>query len=133
MKTFLSLLVISIALNIFSQNIKSEDLKYNYVKLPSTPIQPRILNYQSYLSSSSDEENAKILAEYEKAKAQADADYDREMAEYPMKVKAADEKYEKAMAEYNDKSLAKKILEKQFLNDLPHPCFRNLHHKKILG
>ena len=121
MKTFLSLLVISIALNIFSQNIKSEDLKYNYIKLPSTPIQPRILNYQSSLSSSSDEENAKILAEYEKAKAQADADYDREMAEYPMKVKAADEKYEKAMAEYNDKSLAKKILEKQLLNENTKP------------
>jgi hypothetical protein len=124
---------------IFGQNIKSEDLKYNYVKLPTTPIQPRVANYQSSLSSASDEENAKILAQYEKDKAQADADYDREMAEYPVKVKAADEKYEKAMAEYNDKSLAKKILEKQLLNEntkpvkdyVPQPYKRNVSKPDI--
>ena len=124
---------------VFGQNIKSEDLKYNYVKLPTTPIQPRVANYQSSLSSASDEENAKILAQYEKDKAQADADYDREMAEYPVKVKAADEKYEKAMAEYNDKSLAKKILEKQLLNEntkpvkdyVPQPYKRNVSKPDI--
>ena len=124
---------------VFGQNIKSEDLKYNYVKLPTTPIQPRVANYQSSLSSASDEENAKILAQYDKDKAQADADYDREMAEYPVKVKAADEKYEKAMAEYNDKSLAKKILEKQLLNEntkpvkdyVPQPYKRNVSKPDI--
>jgi hypothetical protein len=106
---------------LFGQNIKSEDLKYNYIKLPTNPIQTKVANYQSSLSSASDEENAKILAQYEKDKAQADADYDREMAEYPAKVKAADEKFEKAMADYNDKSLAKKILEKQLLNENTKP------------
>ncbi len=119
----LNLFVLSFILSrfLFGQNIKSEDLKYNYIKLPTTPIQPKVANYQSSLSSASDEENAKILAQYEKDKAQADTDYDREMAEYPNKVKAADEKFEKAMAEYNDKSLAKKILEKQLLNENTKP------------
>lgn len=124
---------------VFGQNIKSEDLKYNYVKLPTTPIQPRVANYQSSLSSASDEENAKTLAQYEKDKAQADADYDREMAEYPVKVKTADEKYEKAMAEYNDKSIAKKVLEKQLLNEstkpvkdyVPQPYKRNVSKPDI--
>jgi hypothetical protein len=110
-----------LAVNCMAQNIKSEDLKYNYVKLPSNPIQPRVLNYQSSLSSSSDEENSKLMAEYEKEKARADADYDREMAEYPIKLKAADEKYEKEMAAYNEKSLGKKILEKQLLNENTKP------------
>jgi len=43
------------------------------------------------------------------------------MAEYPLKVKAADEKYEKEMAAYNEKSIGKKILEKQLLNEDTKP------------
>ncbi len=119
---------------VFGQSLKSEDLRYNYIKLPTNPLQPRVANYTSSLSSSSDEENAKIMAQYEKDVAQAEADYQREMNEYPLKVKAADEKYEKAMAEYNEKSLAKKILEKQLLNEntkpvkdyFPQPYKRNV-------
>ena len=139
MKQNLFILFFTLTGFLFGQNIKSEDLKYNYIKLPTTPIQPKVANYQSSLSSASDEENAKILAQYEKDKAQADADYDREMAEYPVKVKAADEKFEKAMAEYNDKSLAKKILEKQLLNEntkpvkdyVPQPYKRNVSKPDI--
>ena len=67
------------------QNLKSEDLRYNYIKLPTNPLQPRVANYSSSLSSSSDEENAKIVAQYEKDVAQAEADYQREMNEYPNK------------------------------------------------
>jgi hypothetical protein len=139
MKQNLFILFFTLTGFLFGQNIKSEDLKYNYIKLPTTPIQPKVANYKSSLSSASDEENAKILAQYEKDKAQADADYDREMAEYPVKVKAADEKFEKAMAEYNDKSLAKKILEKQLLNEntkpvkdyVPQPYKRNVSKPDI--
>jgi hypothetical protein len=122
MKTnILLLFVFSLCSQLFGQNVKSEDLKYNYVKLPSTPIQPRIINYVSSLSSASDEENAKLLAEYEAEKAKADAEYEAAMAEYPLKVKAADEKYEKELAAYNEKSLGKKILEKQLLNEDTKP------------
>lgn len=110
-----------ITVALFGQNLKSEDIKYNYSKLPTNPIQPRVANYMSSMSSSSDEENAKMLAQYEKDKAQAEADYQREMAEYPGKVKAADEKFEKEMAAYNEKSLAKKIVEKQLLNENTKP------------
>jgi hypothetical protein len=134
MKTSFLFLFLLIVCQLFGQNIKSEDLKYKYIKLPSNPIQPRILNYESSLSSASDEENAKIMAEYEKEKARADADYERELAEYPVKVKAADEKYEKDLAAYNEKSLGKKILEKQLLNEntkpvkdyVPQPYKRNV-------
>jgi hypothetical protein len=121
MKISFLIVLLLVSVSFFAQNVKSEDLKYNYVKLPSNPIQPRVLNYQSSLSSSSDEENAKLIAEYEKEKARADVDYEREMAEYPIKLKAADEKYEKEMAAYNEKSLGKKILEKQLLNENTKP------------
>ncbi|NBU47508.1 MAG: hypothetical protein EBS34_08730 [Flavobacteriales bacterium] len=115
------LLVLITVTTALGQNLKSEDLRYNYIKLPTNPIQPRVLNYLSSMSSSSDEENAKIMAQYEKDMAQAEADYQREMSEYPAKLKAADEKYEKELAAYNDKSLAKKILEKQLLNENTKP------------
>ena len=122
MKTTLFMLcVFFIGCQLFGQNVKTEDLKYTYIKLPSHPIQPRIVDYESSLSSASDEENAKLLAEYEAEKLKADADYEREMAEYPLKVKAADEKYEKELAVYNEKSLGKKILEKQLLNEDTKP------------
>lgn len=121
MKNSFFLAISLMAGTLLGQSVKSEDLKYNYSKLPTNPLQPRVANYQSSLSSSSDEENAKLLAQYEKDKAQAEADYQREMSEYPGKVKAADEKFEKEMAAYNEKSLTKKIVEKQLLNENTKP------------
>lgn len=139
MKNSFFLAISLMAGTVLGQSVKSEDLKYNYSKLPTNPLQPRVANYQSSLSSSSDEENAKLLAQFEKDKAQAEADYQRELAEYPGKVKAADEKYEKEMAAYNEKSLGKKILEKQLLNEntkpvkdyIPQPYKRNVPQPNV--
>jgi hypothetical protein len=49
MKTSFLFLFLLIVCQLFGQNIKSDDLKYKYIKLPSNPIQPRILNYESFL------------------------------------------------------------------------------------
>lgn len=121
MKLLLVVLVAFLAGNVYSQSVKSEDVKYTYVKLPTNPVQSKVSNYQSMITSSSEAENAKILSQFEKDKALAEADYQRELAEYPAKAKTADEKYEKEMAAYNAKSTATKVIEKQLLNENSKP------------
>ena len=110
-----------ISFTFFAQNLKTEDITYNYVKLPTTPLQPKPESYSSYVTASYEEENKKIMAQYEADVAQAEADYQRDLADYPNKVKAADEKYEKDMAAWNEKGLASKIIEKQVLNENNKP------------
>ncbi|MFM6934777.1 MAG: hypothetical protein ACKOXP_04990 [Flavobacteriales bacterium] len=105
----------------FGQSVKSEDITYTYVKLPTNPIQPKIENYYSNITSSAEATNAKLMAEYEAEKARAEADYQRELADYPAKVKAADDKYAKEMEVYNAKSTATKVIEKQILNENTKP------------
>ena len=121
MKLALSFLVASFVGVAFGQNVKSEDITYTYVKLPTNPIQPKVENYYSTITSSAEATNAKLMAEYEAEKARAEADYQREMADYPAKVKAADDKFAKEMEVYNAKSTATKVIEKQILNENTKP------------
>ena len=110
-----------ISFTFFAQNLKTEDITYNYVKLPTSPLNPKPDSYSSYVTASYEEENKKLLVQYEADKAQAEADFQRETAEYPNKVKAADEKFEREMAAWNEKGLASKIIEKQVLNENNKP------------
>jgi hypothetical protein len=105
----------------FAQSVKSEDITYTYVKLPTNPIQLKVDNYYSTITSSSEAANAKLLAEFEADKARAEADYQRELSDYPAKVKAADDKFAKEMEVYNAKSVATKVIEKQLLNENTKP------------
>jgi hypothetical protein len=110
-----------ISFTFFAQNLKTEEITYNYVKLPTSPLQPKPESYSSYVTASYEEENKKLMVQYEADKAQAEADFQRETAEYPNKVKAADEKYEREMAAWNEKSMTSKIIEKQVLNENNKP------------
>lgn len=121
MKLSLSLILTCLVGMSFAQSVKSEDITYTYVKLPTNPVQPKVDNYYSTITSSAEAENAKLMAEYEAEKARAEADYQREMADYPAKVKAADDKYAKEMEVYNAKSTATKVIEKQLLNENTKP------------
>jgi hypothetical protein len=105
----------------FAQSVKGEEITYTYIKLPSNPVTPKPTNYLSYVTSSYEAENQKLLAQYEADKALAEADYQREMAELPNKQKAADEKYEREMKAWNEKSTASKIIESKVLNENNHP------------
>jgi hypothetical protein len=105
----------------FSQSVKSEDVTYTYVKLPTNPISPKVDSYFSMITSAADAENAKLQADYEAEKALAEADYQRQMQDYPARQKAADDNYAKAMEAYNTKSTATKIIEKQLLNENNKP------------
>ncbi len=121
MKLSLSFILTCLVGMSFAQSVKSEDITYTYVKLPTNPVQPKVDNYYSTITSSAEAENAKLMAEYEAEKARAEADYQREMADYPAKVKAADDKYAKEMEVYNAKSTATKVIEKQLLNENTKP------------
>ncbi|MEY4289626.1 MAG: hypothetical protein RLZZ30_1714 [Bacteroidota bacterium] len=121
MKLSLSFILTCLVGMSYAQSVKSEDITYTYVKLPTNPVQPKVDNYYSTITSSAEAENAKLMAEYEAEKARAEADYQREMADYPAKVKAADDKYAKEMEVYNAKSTATKVIEKQLLNENTKP------------
>lgn len=121
MKLSLSFILTCLVGMAYAQSVKSEDITYTYVKLPTNPVQPKVDNYYSTITSSAEAENAKLMAEYEAEKARAEADYQREMADYPAKVKAADDKYAKEMEVYNAKSTATKVIEKQLLNENTKP------------
>ena len=121
MKLTLSLILTSFIGLVYGQSVKSEDITYTYVKLPTNPIQPKVDNYYSVITSSAEGENAKLMAQFEADKARAEADYQRELADYPAKVKAADDKFAKEMEVYNAKSTATKVIEKQLLNENTKP------------
>jgi hypothetical protein len=120
-KTFLFLLILILTLNLTAQNIKSEDITYNFIKLPLKPVSPKVENYNSSITAIYEAENNKLLALFEADKARAEADYQREMSEYPAKIKAADDKYEREMKAWDEKSTALKIVEKQLLNENNRP------------
>jgi hypothetical protein len=115
------LFILLLALNLSAQNIKSEDITYSFIKLPSKPVMPKVENYNSSITATYEAENNKLLALFEADKARAEADYQREMSEYPAKLKAADDKYAKEMQAWDEKSTALKIVEKQLLNENNRP------------
>ena len=120
-KTFLFLFILFLTLNLTAQNIKSEDITYNFIKLPLKPVSPKVENYNSSITATYEAENNKLLVLFEADKARAEADYQREMSEYPAKIKAADDKYEREMKAWDEKSTALKIVEKQLLNENNRP------------
>ncbi len=121
------------------QNIKDEIIEYRYIKLPLTPVEKTIKNYQSIIIATFEEENQKKKDKYdadikaaeenfqqEKANyplrvKEAEEAYKLEMADYPAKVKANDDQYNAELAEYNKKSLATKLLEQEVLNESSKP------------
>ena len=127
-------MAIALAFNSFAQSVKEEKITYTYTKLPSHPVQPKPTAYTSSVTAAYEEENQKLMGQYEADKAQAEADYQRDLADLPNKQKAADDKYEREMNAWNEKSTASKIIEKQVLNEnnkpvrdnVPQPYRRNI-------
>lgn len=135
---FIALFVVSSAL---SQRIKTDDIEYRYIKLPTNPIASSIKNFQSSIFASYEAENANLMAKYEQEKQLAEQEYQQAMADHPAKVKAAEDKYTQEMAAWKEKSMAEKILEKQLLNEnnkpvknIPYPPYkRNVSMPKLKG
>ena len=102
---FIALFVVSSAV---AQRIKTDDIEYRYIKLPTNPIASSIKNFQSSIFAAYEAENAKLMAEYEREKQLAEQEYQQAMADHPAKVKAAEDKYTQEMAAWKEKSMAEK-------------------------
>ncbi|MBK7443981.1 MAG: hypothetical protein WBP43_02695 [Chitinophagales bacterium] len=118
------ILILFLFVNAFpaiAQNVKDEQIEYQYIKLPLTPLSFTPKNYQASIFATFEAENAKLQAAYEADLAVAEAEYQTAMAAYPGQVQDAKLAYEKALAEWNEKSLAEKVVEKQVLNENNKP------------
>jgi hypothetical protein len=122
MKNFF-LVLLSLCFFIFSeaQKIRSDEILYFYTKLPASPLDKSIRNYQARIEAVYEEKNRQLIAAYEEDKKKAEQRYQKDLAEYPGVVKAAEDKYEKDLAEYNKKSLATKVVEKNVLGENNKP------------
>lgn len=125
MKKFSIVLLAGMLFNTISaQNIKSEKVTYTYVKLPTNPVKPKPTSYYSQIQSGSESINAELKAKYEADLVAAESEYQDATNNYQANLKAADEQYLKEMEEYNNKSMAKKLVEKQLLNENTKPVKR---------
>ncbi len=125
MKKILNLLLAAILIfNVSAQNIKTEKVTYTYVKLPTNPVKPKPVSYFSQIKSGAESINADLKSRYEADLAAAESEYQDATNNYQANLKAADEQYLKEMEEYNNKSMAKKLVEKQLLNENTKPVKR---------
>jgi hypothetical protein len=136
MKKFSIILLAGILFTTVSaQNIKSEKVTYTYVKLPTNPVKPKPASYYSQIQSGAESINAELKSRYETDLNQAENEYQEAQNNYQANLKAADEQYLKEMEEYNNKSMAKKLVEKQLLNEntiiLPESWTRGLVKKSL--
>ncbi len=122
-----------------AQNIKDEDIEYQYIQLPLIDIKSQIKNYNIKLVPVWEEKNAKLNAEYEaeKQKAQQELDdakgnipalqkvyddqYEDDLVQYDKDVKTAEERFANEMDAYNKKSLGSKLIEKELLGQNTKP------------
>lgn len=120
----LTLLLLTVQFSLNAQRVKDEALTYEYIQLPSEPVDQTIKNYQSEITQNFASENERLTEEYEAKMAEAKAKFDKEMEEYPALVQAAEDKYAAEMKEWDEKPLGDKIIEKQVLNENNKPVKR---------
>ena len=120
---------------LFAQDVDKRETKFDYIQLPSNPLDKSIKNYHSIIISDIDDRNKKLNQAYEAALKQVDIDfakdeaayptklkkaeedYNKDLANYQVKVKEADEAYQKDMAIYEQKSTLKKLADKNLANE----------------
>ena len=100
--------------NLFSQKIDDTDLKFNYKKLPTNPIDKKYTTYSSEVFLAYEEADRLKQEEYDKQTAEANAKFDEDK-------KAAAEKYQKDKQDYKSKSLGDKIIESAVLKQDNRP------------
>ena len=139
-KAFLLIGTIS-SLGTFSaaaQHISDRDVKYDYQRLPLTPLDKSVKTYQVVVLAPYEADNAKAEAEYKRALANQDSDFAQVMANHEKAVAQAKAEYEAKLAEYNKQSLAQKMLNKGVLNEgkpvlsLPYPPQKTMPQPPLL-
>lgn len=94
----------------YGQKLKSEQITYNYNRLPALPVKG-ITNYQVTFDPVYEAKNQQALKEYQQQEQAAEDQFRKDEAAYPGLVKAANERYDKQLADYDKKSFATKLAE----------------------
>lgn len=134
-RAFLSMLLFA-AVQGYAQKVEDEDIKFNYMRMPTESLGKGITNYQSAVTLTYAGDNAS-------KKADAQAKYEQDVKDYPQKVKDADAKYDadmkewrredsnaevdyqRELAEWNKKSAFNKMASKS-MNNEGKPVKRNV-------
>ncbi len=120
-KTIMLFFALCISFAAYTQKVDNQSLKFNYIRLPESPIDKTIKN-----------SNGVVILAYEdavnQAKKKAQDDYEKALAEYPKKVSEAEadyaarmEKYKIDKAEWDKKSVGSKFVEKNILEENNKP------------
>lgn len=127
-----SFLLISLAgslvsLSATAQRVVDREVKYEYQRLPLTPLDKSVKNFQVKVLAPYEAENEKAQQEYQRALANVDTDFATATSQHEKAIAQVKAEYDAKLAEYNKKSLAGKMLSKQMLDEakpvlnLPYP------------
>ncbi len=130
MQKFLLLLGVASSLGTLSaaaQKVADREVKYEYKRLPLTPLDKSVKSFQVKVLAPYEADNEKAEQEYKRALNNVDADFASAQAANAKAVADIKAEYERQLAEYNKKSLGSKLLNKSVLNEtkpvltLPYP------------
>jgi hypothetical protein len=130
---------LAIAFNIKAQDVEKMETKFDYIQLPSKPLDKSIKNYASKIVSGADVINKKLMDEYNLAVKQADEDYQKELLTYSARLKEANDSYLKEKELYDKKSMLKKLAERELgeegkpVKRLPNTPYKNTPSKPQLA
>jgi len=131
--------LLAITFNIQAQDVDKMETKFDYIQLPSKPLDKSIKNYTSKIVSGADAINKKLMDDYNLELKKAEEDYQKEMLAYPAKLKEANETYLKEKELYDKKSTLKKLAERELGEDgkpvkrIPNTPYKNTPAKPQLA
>lgn len=127
-KTLLLLLAGAwLAVPALAQRVDDREVKYEYKRLPLTPLDKSVKSYQVVVLAPYEADNERAQQEYKRALANVDSDFASAQAAHAKAVEEVKAEYERRLAEYNKKSMADKMISKGMLNEtkpvltLPYP------------
>ena len=116
-----------VSLSATAQRIVDRDVKYEYQRLPLTPLDKSIKTFQVKVLAPYEAENDKAQQEFQRATTNLDSDFAAAQVAHAKAVVELKADFEKRLAEYNKQSLGSKMLNKGMLNEtkptlsLPYP------------
>ena len=116
-----------VSLSATAQRIVDRDVKYEYQRLPLTPLDKSIKTFQVKVLAPYEAENDKAQQEFQRATTNLDSDFAAAQVAHAKAVAELKADFEKRLAEYNKQSLGSKMLNKGMLNEtkptlsLPYP------------
>ena len=119
MKKKTTLLGLLFCFTLFSaaQNVKKEEVTFNYTQLPLEPVDKNIKNYNSQIIVSYEDEVKTEKEEYERKVKEAEARYNKELNEWEKQCAEARVQYEKEGEQQREDRNKKKLIEKLLIEE----------------